>query len=182
MRDSQPCSAATLNSSSGIESANFLASRLSVAASKGFAVCWLAAVDGSTTGGRYALFLAPKSPEVGLNGAGVGLLPLGPDVGDESDVVDEENDGDVDHSVDTSEPCSSNKGDGGQGRSTPSISPSRTMSPSSSSSVEGKKLRKRASACHFEAFLNSTQTSILPGLESAGSKRSKWFVVLYNST
>jgi hypothetical protein len=40
-------------------------------------------------------------------------------------------------------------------------------------SVDGKKLRNKASACHFEAFLNSTQTSIRPGRESAGSRRSK---------
>ena len=46
-------------------------------------------------------------------------------------------------------------------------------SASSSSSAQGKKLRKRASACHLLAFLNSTQTSIRPGRDRAGSRRSR---------
>jgi hypothetical protein len=46
-------------------------------------------------------------------------------------------------------------------------------SASSSSSAQGKKLRKRASACHLLAFLNSIQTSIRPGRDRAGSRRSK---------
>ena len=64
----------------------------------------------------------------------------------------------------------STEGDGGVGNSIPSKSPSSTIS---SSSVDGKKLRKRSSACHFDAFLNSTQTSIRPGRDNAGSKRSR---------
>ena len=47
-----------------------------------------------------------------------------------------------------------------------------------SSSVEGKKLRNSCSACHFDAFLNSIHTSIRPGRDSAGSRRSRWLVVL----
>lgn len=46
-------------------------------------------------------------------------------------------------------------------------------SPSTSSSMEGKKFLNRASACHLLAFLNSTQTSIRPGRERAGSRRSR---------
>lgn len=42
-----------------------------------------------------------------------------------------------------------------------------------SASDDGKKLRNRCSACQREAFLNSTQTSILPGRQSAGSRRSR---------
>lgn len=61
-------------------------------------------------------------------------------------------------------------GDGGVGSSTPSRSPSITTL---SSSVDGKKLRKSSSACHLEAFLNSTQTSMRPGRDSAGSRRSR---------
>ena len=98
--------------------------------------------------------------------------------GDERDVVEEENDGDIDQSVDAPEPEEGDWGGdvGGLGNSTPSRSPSRMMSPSSS--IEGKKFRKRASACHLDAFLNSTHTSIRPGRESAGSSLSRWFVVL----
>ena len=67
-------------------------------------------------------------------------------------------------------------GEGGtMGRSMLSRSPSiGTLS----SSVEGKKLRKSCSACHFDAFLNSIQTSMRPGRDNAGSRRSRWFVVL----
>ncbi len=65
----------------------------------------------------------------------------------------------------------STMGEGGVvGSSTLSRSPS---IGASSSSVDGKKLRKRSSACHFDAFRNSTQTSIRPGRESAGSRRSR---------
>lgn len=53
-----------------------------------------------------------------------------------------------------------------------------SASVGSSSSVDGKKLRNSDSACHFDAFLNSTQTSMRPGRDSAGSRRSRWFVVL----
>lgn len=49
-----------------------------------------------------------------------------------------------------------------------------TSSPSTmSSSVDGKKFLNKASACHLLAFLNSTQTSIRPGRERAGSRRSR---------
>ena len=50
-----------------------------------------------------------------------------------------------------------------------------------SSSTQGKKFRNKASACHLLAFLNSIHTSIRPGLESAGSSFSRWFVVANNS-
>ena len=53
-----------------------------------------------------------------------------------------------------------------------------SMSTSSSSSSHGKKFRKSASACHLLAFLNSTQTSMRPGRDKAGSRRSRWLVVL----
>ena len=115
----------------------------------------------------YAWFLAP-------NTSGPGTATLG-DVELDKSEDDDEKEGDIDQSVDAFE--LGERGDcGGPGSSTPSSSPSITML---SSSVEGKKLRKRASACHLEAFLNSTQTSIRPGRESAGSKRSRWFVVLH---
>lgn len=71
------------------------------------------------------------------------------------------------------------EGEGGVGKSIPSSSPSIITS---SSSVDGKKLRNSNSACHFDAFLNSTQTSIRPGRDSAGSRRSRWFVVLKKSS
>lgn len=63
------------------------------------------------------------------------------------------------------------EGDGGVvGNSMLSKSPSSRMS---SSSVDGKKLRKSCSACHLDAFLNSIQTSIRPGRDNAGSRRSR---------
>ena len=68
------------------------------------------------------------------------------------------------------------EGEGGTGRSIPSNSASSITTLSSS--IEGKKLRNNNSACHLDAFLNSTQTSMRPGRESAGSSRSRWFVVL----
>ena len=161
--NSHPCSAATLNSSSGIESAKFLASWANLAPSSGLAECWHAAIWSSTGGGMYAWFFAP-------NTSGLWTSTLGLD----RSLDDEEIDGDIDQSVETVE--LDEIGDwGGSGRSTPSSSPSITTL---SSSVDGKKLRKRASACHLDAFLNSIQTSIRPGRERAGSKRSRWFVVL----
>ena len=75
---------------------------------------------------------------------------------------------------------------GTSGSRTPSNSPSLSTntSPSSpspslafTSSRLGKKFLNNASACQGLACLNSIQTSIRPGLESAGSSRSKWFVV-----
>jgi len=57
----------------------------------------------------------------------------------------------------------------GVGASSPSMA---------SSSIDGKKFLNNASACHFEAFLNSIHTSMRPGLERAGSRRSRWLVVL----
>lgn len=101
---------------------------------------------------------------------------------DASEVVDadresvsEDNVEDTDEkSAEPAEDCVSGE-DGVEGRSMPSRSPSMI---SSSSSVDGKKFRKSSSACHFEAFLNSIQTSMRPGRESAGSSRSRWLVVL----
>lgn len=132
-------------------------------------------MDSSTGGGKYAVFFAPKSPDVGREGSAAFEAP--DDVADAKDneVVDDDREGVIDQSVEG--PEAGDWGVGGEGRSTPSMSPSRVISPSSSS-VEGKKLRKRASACHFDAFLNSTQTSIRPGRERAGSRRSRWLVVL----
>ena len=63
-------------------------------------------------------------------------------------------------------------GEGGDGIS------STIESVSLSPSAAGKKFWKRPFACHFDAFLNSIQTSMRPGRESAGSSRSRWFVVL----
>lgn len=129
------------------------------------------------------MFFAPKSSDVGWIGGSTGLLLV--DEGEERDV--EEDDDDKDQSVDVPELVIGGViGDGGIGvdgmdSSTLSSSPgSRVISPSSSS-VEGKKLRKSASACHFDAFLNSTHTSIRPGRERAGSRRSIWLVVLFTS-
>ena len=68
--------------------------------------------------------------------------------------------------------------EGGFGKSILSRPPASSVMSSSSSSVEGKKLRKRALACHFEAFLNSIHASILPGRDNVGSSRSRWFMVL----
>lgn len=47
------------------------------------------------------------------------------------------------------------------------------LANSSSSSSQGKKFLNKASACHLLAFLNSIQTSIRPGRERAGSRRSR---------
>lgn len=63
-------------------------------------------------------------------------------------------------------------GEGGDGIS--SVMESVSHSPSEA----GKKFWKRPFACHFEAFLNSIQTSIRPGRHRAGSSFSRWFVVL----
>lgn len=77
----------------------------------------------------------------------------------------------IEKSVDVETPDEdSAEGDGGEGSSIPSRSPSSSMF---SSSADGKKLLKRSSACHLDAFLNSIQTSIRPGRESAGSRRSR---------
>lgn len=159
-----PCSAATLNSSSGIESANSFASWASLTPSKGLAECWQAAMCSSTGGGRYARFFEPNASEpVTDSGGDCEFL-----VEDARDEDDEENDGDMDHRVE--ELNDGDRGAGVEGSSMPSRSPSMG---SSSLSVDGKKFRKRASACHLEAFLNSIQTSIRPGRESAGSRRSR---------
>ena len=63
-------------------------------------------------------------------------------------------------------------GEGGEGIS--SVMDSVSQSPSAA----GKKLRNRPLACHFDAFLNSIQTSMRPGRQRAGSSFSRWFVVL----
>jgi len=155
-----------------MESANFFANIPSVTPSSGFAECWLEAICSSTGGGKYAWLF---SPNCGSSGGALGAAVLG----EVSDVVDDEKDEDSDQSVDDpgSEVGDCGGDAGGFGRSTPSRSPSRMMSLSSS--IEGKKFRKSASACHLDAFLNSTQTSMRPGRDSAGSSLSRWLVVLY---
>ena len=128
----------------------------------------------STGGGRYAWFLDPKSsmPRAGDRTDFV-------DCGEDKIELDDENGGVIDPHSDDSPEDSDGDCDGcgdddvnvaGGGRTTPSISLS---SPSSSSSAHGKKFLNRASACHLDAFLNSTHTSMRPGRDSAGSNRSR---------
>ncbi len=189
--DSQPCNAATLNSSSGIESANSLANRERVLLSRAGAECLNCSISSSAAGGRYAWFFNASASEAlgyfvdedGVDDPATEGAVLF--VKDDSDTFDsvrlrppsarEEN---IDENeVDAGDPTSSTEGEGGVvGSSMPSSSPS--SSTMSSSSVEGKKLRNRSSACHLDAFLNSTHTSIRPGRDNAGSRRSRWFVVL----
>lgn len=59
-------------------------------------------------------------------------------------------------------------GDEGAGISSDSIS-SESGVGEGSASADGKKLRNRFSAWYFDAFLNSIQTSMRPGRQSAGS-------------
>ena len=147
-------------------------------------MCLNAAMSSSTGGGRYAWFFRAST---GLAFGALGELTvelLGVDRGVEVPVRvprdKVEVDGVVraeiidDHEDEAPEDDSSD-GDGGVGSSMPSRSPSMI---SLSSSVEGKKLRNNSSACHLDAFRNSTHTSIRPGRDSAGSRRSRWFVVL----
>ncbi len=199
MEHSQPCRAATLNSSSGIESANFLANAASVTPSRGFAECFASMISASIGGGRYAWFCTPASlivrplsllftlsatvlaPTVEVvrqrTGRPSGNDGSGDNEPDDPDglVGTEENvEGSEENSVELEDDAV--EGDGGiTGSSMLSRSPSMGAS---SSSVEGKKLRKSCSACHFDAFLNSIQTSMRPGRDSAGSRRSRWLVVL----
>jgi len=132
----------------------------------------------STAGGRQASFLGAltlslrrlpaREPEAGVEREDAGGEPL--------------------EALDRPVKASENKelnvlevGDGGLGSSSESSSLSRvkvSLSDEVSASEEGKKLRKSPSACHLDAFLNSIQTSMRPGRHSAGSRRSKWFVVL----
>lgn len=153
----------------------------------------------STGGGRYAWLFAPNW------GKDAGLpfpFDLTEDaalsgVGGDNDDVEDANEGDKDQSVDETLDAGDWGADEGEfdcggvdGRSIPSSSESSISISTSSfwaaaaaltaSSVDGKKFLNNASACHLEAFLNSTHTSIRPGRESAGSKRSRWFVVLYH--
>ncbi len=187
--DSQPCSAATLNSCSGIASANALDSFASVTASRGFAECDAVATDASIGGGRYAVFFAPRLPRTGAAGAldtdaeDADALKTGvPNGGeDESSGKDADVEGDMggDDGVSDAEDAYEE----GMEESASSEMPSSivgSMSFSSQSSMDGKKLRKSASACHLEECLNSIQTSIRPGRDRAGSRRSRWFVVLRN--
>lgn len=96
---------------------------------------------------------------------------------DEKDVTEDDRDGGQDHVDETGEFgfCGDSLAvegaglDGGWG----AIGGSLSGASMRSSSAEGKKLRNRASACHLLAFLNSTQTSIRPGRDSAGSRRSR---------
>ena len=104
------------------------------------------------------------------------LVDDSPVVIEESDVVDAEDGNDGEPTVNiASESGLEARSEGvtgteeGEGNSILASS----ASVSSSSSVDGKKLRNSASACHFDAFLNSTQTSIRPGRDRAGSRRSK---------
>lgn len=116
-------------------------------------------------GGRYVRFFEPNPSELATDSGGDCEFL----VEEAKDEVDEENEGDMDHKVEEWE--DGDRGAGVDGSSIPSRSPS--IMGSSSLSVEGKKLRKRASACHLDAFLNSIQTSMRPGRESAGSRRSR---------
>src|SRR5262245_53176607 len=96
-------------------------------------------------GGKYAVFFAPKSPDTGLIGVGGdGESDRG---GDDRHVEEEERDSpERDHVVVDAVDVVAVGDEGGFGKSIPSRSPgSSVISPSSSSSVEGKKLRKRAS-------------------------------------
>lgn len=162
-----------------MESAKLLASRASVALSKGFAECLATAMSSSMGGGRYAWFLSASWIDVRMRGESVLSCAVGPNPEpeaevDEREIVDAEGES---LSEEDRPDMEKNEEDwvvvgeaGGEGSSMPSRSPSMI---SSSSSVDGKKLRKRSSACHLEAFLNSIQTSIRPGRESAGSSRSR---------
>lgn len=60
-------------------------------------------------------------------------------------------------------------GEEGAGISSDSKSASESGVGGGSASAEGKKLRNRFSAWYFDAFLNSIQTSMRPGRQSAGS-------------
>ena len=100
---------------------------------------------------------------------------------EESDVVDAEDDKDEEPTVNMASVSGLEARSEGvtgteEGEGNTILANSASVGPSSS--VEGKKLRNNASACHFDAFLNSTQTSIRPGRDRAGSRRSRWFVVL----
>jgi trehalose-6-phosphatase len=146
MIDSQPCSAATENSPSGIASANVLAKRASVVGSITALERVLRGGGGGNAGSTAVFSLSDDTPD-----------------DDDMDVVsgDEFNGSQVNPGIS-------------------SVSASKTMSEPATddeaakkSSDEGKKLRKRASHCHLLAFLNSTHTSMRPGRESAGSRRSR---------
>lgn len=149
-------------------------------------------MDGSTGGGRYAWFFEPRVSSTKVP-VGVETLVVVVDV--EVDVEREraselDGDGDVEvedtnsASISISMSMSSSPrrlsspfaDDGTEGNLTPSSSPSSMTWPSS---AQGKKFLKSASACHLDACLNSIQTSMRPGRESAGSRRSRWFVVLH---
>jgi hypothetical protein len=156
-----------------------------VDASKGFAECLLARISSATGGGRYAWFEAPNC------GSGVAVIDAavmgkgeagddgdGEEIGvDENDVAEDERDGGQDHCDEAGDvelcAASGGEGDGLEGIWGTTGSGSPSVASIMSSSAEGKKLRNRASACHLLAFLNSTQTSIRPGRERAGSRRSR---------
>lgn len=88
--------------------------------SKGLAECWNALRCSSTGGGKYAWFLAPKASRGGFWGE--------ESLEDAKDDVDDEKEGESDHSVDDCED-DDGVGDCGArvvGSSIPSISPSMT--------------------------------------------------------
>lgn len=136
-------------------------------------------ISSSTAGGRYLGALEVEG--VPTSDIALDLTDDPPVVIEESDVVDAEdcNEGEPTVNI-ASESELEARSEGvtgteeGEGNSILASS----ASVGSSSSVDGKKLRNSASACHFDAFLNSTQTSIRPGRDRAGSRRSKWLVVL----
>ena len=111
----------------------------------------------SSTAGIRSLVSQPSRVAIHLHGGALGE--------EANDGDEEENDGDLDHRVDEVEKGTGDWGVGVEGKSIPSMSPSMI---SSSLSAEGKKFRKSASACHLDAFLNSIQTSMRLGRESAG--------------
>ena len=150
-----------------------------MAASIGGAECWNSEISSSTAGGRYLGALEVE---------GVPTSDIALDLTDESLVAIEEIDVDEADDNKGEEPMVNMASESGlevrsEGVMGTEEGEGKTMlassaSVGSSSSVDGKKLRKRDSACHFDACLNSTQTSMRPGRDKAGSSRSKWFVVL----
>ena len=153
--DSQPCNAATENSPSGIASANVLAKRASVAGSM-TAFERLLRGEGGGNAGSTAL--------VGVVVVFSFSLSEGAPEDDDMDELlgDEPNASHVSPGISRSAASVSKP-----------TSETADEEAAKKSSEEGKKLRKSASHCHLLAFLNSTHTSMRPGRESAGSRRSR---------
>ena len=102
----------------------------------------------------------------------IAVLVLGVEANDRDESFEDApaSDDHIEESDDTPE-ADSVDGDGGT-----VLSSTLSRSPSIgalSSSVDGKKLRNSSSACHLDALRNSTQTSIRPGRDNAGSRRSR---------